>query len=56
MFSLAKVWFETLFQTYDRTFLVVMSISYFIQGFKTFIDLAVLDLFKQYLKVEPTEM
>ncbi len=33
-----------------------MAVSYFIQGFKVFIDLAVMDLFKQYLHLEPAEM
>jgi hypothetical protein len=34
----------------------VMTVSYFIQGFKVFVDLSVMDLFKQYLKLEPAEM
>jgi MFS family permease len=33
-----------------------MAVTYFAQGFRTFIDLSVMDLFKDYLKLEPAEM
>ncbi|CDW82904.1 folate-biopterin transporter family [Stylonychia lemnae] len=49
-------WYLSLYKTYDPTFINVMTLSYFIQGFKTFIDLSVLDLFKSYLHLQPAEM
>ncbi|CDW84495.1 UNKNOWN [Stylonychia lemnae] len=48
-------WMLKLFRTFDQSYLQVMTVSYFIQGFKIFIDLSVMDLFKQYLKIEPAE-
>lgn len=39
-------WFTKLFTTFDRSYMWVMTVSYFIQGFKVFIDLSVMDLFK----------
>lgn len=36
--------------------MTAMAVIYFVQGFKTFIDLSIMDLFKEYLKLEPAEM
>ena len=39
-------WYKKLYRTYDRTFLTAMAVIYFVQGFKTFVDLSIMDLFK----------
>jgi hypothetical protein len=45
--NLSKIeWLRKLYHTYDGTYLNCMAVSYFFQGFKTFIDLSVMDLFK----------
>jgi len=42
-----------IFASYDTSFLLCLAFTYFNQGFKTFMDLAVLDYFKHYLMLEP---
>ena len=36
--------------------MICVSFSYFNQGFKTFMDLSMMDLFKHYLFLQPAEM
>jgi hypothetical protein len=48
-------WTRKMISLYDNSVLIVMSLTYFLQGFKVFLFLSVKDLFKQYLQLEPNE-
>jgi len=50
-----ELFFIRLGRTYDHSFLFFIFIQYFSFGVKTYMDLAVSDLFRMYLKVEPAE-
>lgn len=50
-----KQWVLMLFEKYDRSFLICLTFSYFNQGFKVFMDLSIMDMFKHYLFLEPSE-
>ncbi|CDW81496.1 UNKNOWN [Stylonychia lemnae] len=43
------------FQKYDKSILMVLCLAYFVQGFKIFLLLSIKDLFKDYLKLDPTQ-
>ena len=45
---------KSISQKYDMSVMLALSIVYFNQGFKVFLDLAILDYFKSYLQLEPT--
>lgn len=53
-FSKMKKTVIKVFDTYDRNFLITLGLTYFNQGFKIFTRLAVMDLFRNHLKLEPT--
>jgi hypothetical protein len=40
---------------YDTTFMVCIAMQYFLGGFKIFMDLSILNLFKEYLMLAPAE-
>lgn len=41
---------------FDRSFLVVLLICNFAQGFKQFLNLSLLSLYKDYMKLEPAQV
>lgn len=41
---------------FNKSFLVLMIICNFAIGFKQFLDLSLLNLFKDYMKLEPAEV
>ena len=43
-------------KTYDSTYLACFGACQFNHGLKSFIDLSVMDLYKDYLKIQPAEM
>eukprot|EP00347_Sterkiella_histriomuscorum_P010122 403377520 len=45
--------FMKIFEIYDHSILCVLCLAYFVQGFKVFLSLAVRDLFKDYLNLQP---
>ena len=45
-----------IFNQFDRSFLFIMIICNFAQGFKCFLDLSLLNLYKEVMKLEPAEV
>jgi hypothetical protein len=43
------VWLKNLTDNYDNSVLIVLCLTYFMQGFKVFLFLSVKDLFKLYM-------
>ena len=54
MFAVTQ-WINDLFNKYDKSFLFVLGLVFFSQGFKVFIELSVKDLFKHYMLMEPND-
>ena len=46
-------WLRGLFAKYDNSVLILLIVTYFLQGFKIFLFLSVKDMFKHYLNLEP---
>ena len=49
------MWLKNLTDNYDNSVLIVLCLTYFMQGFKVFLFLSVKDLFKLYMELEPNE-
>ena len=45
-----------LFSTFDKRVLLAMGLTYFNQGFSVFTSLAIKDLYKQYMSLDPGYM
>jgi hypothetical protein len=43
----------SLYGSFDKTFLFLINVQYFLSGFRIYLELSLSDLFKNYLDIEP---